>query len=87
MHSVLIFVAAAVALFATDKTAAQPTFFNKRYCLQSSSSRVPDCSYNTWEQCRASASGLSRYCAENPNWKPEGAGGNARAPRRKQGRE
>ncbi len=70
MHSVLIFVAAAVALFATDKTAAQPTFFNKRYCLESSSSRLPDCSYNTWEQCRASVYG-GYFCLENSFWKPE----------------
>jgi hypothetical protein len=50
--------------------------FSRRYCTQggsSQSSGEPDCSYNTWEQCMASASGLARYCAENPFWKPEGS--------------
>jgi len=82
-------VAAVVAMVAADAGRAQESFFNKRYCTMGGSdqsSGAPDCSYNTWKQCRASASGLSRYCAENPYWKPEGAGGNERTPRRKQGR-
>jgi hypothetical protein len=44
-------------------------FSSRRYCTlggSSDSSGEPDCSYNTWEQCRASASGLARYCGENP---------------------
>jgi hypothetical protein len=70
MHPFLIFAVAAVTLLATDEAMAQPTFFNKRYCLESSSSRLPDCSYNTWEQCRASVHG-GYFCSENTFWKPE----------------
>jgi hypothetical protein len=42
-----------------------------RYCTDGggdNSSGMPDCSYSTWEQCRASASGLNRYCTENPDY-------------------
>jgi len=65
---------------------AQESFFNKRYCTMGGSdmgSGMADCSYNTWEQCRASASGLSRYCSENPFWKPEGSGSKERARHRR----
>lgn len=68
----------------------QESFFDKRYCTMggdNESSGVPDCSYNTWEQCRASASGLGRYCTENPYWKPEGSGGKERTPRRRTGQQ
>jgi hypothetical protein len=44
-------------------------FSMNRYCTfggNDNTSGEPDCSYWTWEQCRASASGLSRYCGENP---------------------
>ena len=27
-----------------------------------------DCSYDNWEQCRATASGLSAMCLDNPAW-------------------
>jgi hypothetical protein len=64
------------------------SFFNDRYCTMPGGgswggSGVADCSYNTWEQCRASARGLGRYCTENPFWKSEGSGGNGRTPRRR----
>ena len=26
------------------------------------------CSYTTWDQCRATAAGLSAMCSENPYW-------------------
>jgi hypothetical protein len=69
MRSISIVAAAVVASLATDGAMAQPSFFNKRYCLSSSGrSSVPDCSYNSWEQCRASVFG-SKYCFENPFWK------------------
>ncbi len=44
--------------------------FNNRFCAQGGrgGSGEPDCSYRTWEQCRAAASGTGRYCTENPNW-------------------
>jgi hypothetical protein len=42
---------------------------NYRYCMQASISPdgpdVADCAFNTYEQCRAAASGLG-YCLDNP---------------------
>ena len=57
-------------------SSAQESFFNDRYCTIGGrgSSGIPDCSYRTWEQCRASASGLGRYCSENPFWQPRTTG-------------
>ena len=87
MRPALIGLATLVAILAANAPSGhtQESFFNKRYCTMGGrgGSGMPDCSYNTWEQCRASASGLGRYCAENPNWKAERTGGNERSPRRK----
>ena len=70
MRPALIGLATLVAILAASAPSghAQESFFNKRYCTMGGrgGSGVPDCSYNTWEQCRASASGLARYCGENP---------------------
>jgi len=63
---------AALLLLGINPSNAQESFFNKRYCSipgGSNSGSLPDCSYNTWEQCRGGLSG-TRYCAENPNWVP-----------------
>ena len=64
----------AVAALVATVTSSEAQF-SRRYCTfggESQSSGEPDCSYNTWQQCVASASGLARYCGENPFWKPEG---------------
>jgi hypothetical protein len=75
MRSVMIAFVAAGAIVAgvaagISPAGAQSSFFNKRFCTFGGGGRSgsPDCSYSTWEQCRASATGLGRYCAENPNW-------------------
>ena len=75
MRLFIIGLAAITATLAADMSPAdaQFSFYNKRFCTMGGgdrSSGEPDCSYNTWEQCRASASGLGRYCTENPFWKP-----------------
>jgi hypothetical protein len=73
---VVAIVTVAAALAANIQSSdAQISFYNKRFCTfggGSHSSGEPDCSYSTWEQCQASASGLGRYCSENPYWRSEG---------------
>jgi uncharacterized protein DUF3551 len=65
----LVTVAAALAADVSSSQ-AQESFFNKRFCTQGGGDRggsgVPDCSFNTWQQCIESARGLGRYCTENP---------------------
>ena len=85
MRLALVGLAALTAIVVVDvpSSSAQESFFNKRYCTIGGGNRgsgIADCGYNTWEQCLASASGLGKYCSENPYWKPEAA---ERAPRRK----
>jgi hypothetical protein len=83
MRPILIAAAAVVTLLAADGANAQESFFNKRYCLiPSSKGSIPDCSYNTWAQCRASVSGGGQYCSENTYWKPEAPTKKARRPDR-----
>jgi Protein of unknown function (DUF3551) len=44
---------------------------SRRFCSfggGAGSSGEPDCSFSSFEQCRAAASGLSRYCGENPEF-------------------
>jgi hypothetical protein len=75
MRKLLISIATVVAALTVAQSGhAQESFFNNRYCTQGGrgGSGVMDCSYNTWAQCQASASGLGRYCTENPNWRARG---------------
>jgi len=84
MREALIGLAAVLVIVSAGH--AQESFFNKRYCTMGGSDNsggMADCSYNTWEQCRAAASGLARYCSENPYWRPDAAGGNGRTQRGK----
>jgi hypothetical protein len=71
MRIALLGMATVCALVTTVQPGtAQESFFNSRYCAQGGrGSGLMDCSYNTMAQCRASASGLGRYCVENPNWR------------------
>jgi hypothetical protein len=75
MRLVFIGLSTTVAILAASVQpgSAQFSFFNDHFCTQGGgldSSGEPDCSYRTLAQCRATASGLGRYCTENPNWKP-----------------
>ena len=61
-----------------------------RYCTDgggAESSGMPDCSFNTLEQCRASASGLGRYCTENPEYVSRASGKQDQQPQRKTRRQ
>src|SRR5258707_7067507 len=76
MRLALIGLATVVAALAADMRSSDAQLA-RRYCTMgggSQSSGEPDCSYNTWQQCVASASGLSRYCSENPFWKSQARG-------------
>jgi hypothetical protein len=49
----------------------QPSRADPRpYCLQAGKGGpgggIPDCTYHTWEQCRASVGGGGDSCSENP---------------------
>jgi len=81
MRSISIVAVAVVTLLAADGANAQGSFFNKRYCLSSGETRIPDCSYNTWQQCRASVSG-AQHCSENSFWKQEAPAKKVRRPGR-----
>jgi len=62
---------AGAAILAVAPAAAQR--YDPRYpvCLQvwewGGSSHM-DCSFTSWNQCRATASGLSAMCLDNPYW-------------------
>jgi Protein of unknown function (DUF3551) len=76
MRLALIGVVPIAAALAADVQSggAQESFFNARYCTQTTGSSpgsngVPDCAFHTWQQCVESARGLACYCMENPNWR------------------
>ena len=76
MRSALIGLATVAAALVVDvqaPDAQQQSFFNGPYCSQPGAgndvgSGAPDCEFNTWEQCIASARGLGRFCTTNPWW-------------------
>ena len=47
---------------------AQESFFNERFCARGSDTKIPDCSFHTWQQCLESARGLGQWCTTNPWW-------------------
>jgi hypothetical protein len=87
MRAAVIGLATVLAALAADVTSSDAQF-SRRYCTMGGSdqsSGEPDCSYNTWEQCMASASGLARYCGENPEylWRARERGTNRQEPQGK----
>jgi hypothetical protein len=73
-------VAATVTAVALPASAAEP----RPYCLTGKSTGgMLDCSYYTWEQCRASITGGADGCTENPElaWRALERGAAASKPR------
>jgi len=65
MRSILLALLAAGVVGAISSEAAMARDY--RYCLQSRQTGIPgDCSYDTYAQCRASASGRNADCNINP---------------------
>jgi len=63
------FVIVSVAVAAVLATGVEPSFAqNRRFCTERSiwSWGFPNCAYDTFEQCRATASGTGAYCTSNP---------------------
>jgi Protein of unknown function (DUF3551) len=66
---ILAMVAAAAAGAATVATSAPAAAYDYPYCLQGRDTGVPgDCSYSSYAQCMASASGRIAYCNVNPRF-------------------
>ncbi len=63
--------------------AAQPAHaffrnYSEAWCAQMGDG-IEDCSYYTWQQCRAAASGTGNFCYANPRYIPQ----ETRKPKRK----
>jgi hypothetical protein len=43
--------------------------YNEAWCMITTDG-LQDCSYYTWNQCRAAASGLGNFCFQNPRFHP-----------------
>ena len=64
-----VIVFALVAVVTTFVTSVEPSYAqNRRFCTERSiwSWGFPNCAYDTFEQCRATASGTGAYCTSNP---------------------
>ena len=59
---------AAALTAAAQSGRAQESFFNERFCVSGGEDGVLDCSYRTWQQCIASARGLTNVCVKNSFW-------------------
>lgn len=68
MRNVVLAIVALSATTAATITASTPAAaYDYPYCVQGRGVGVPgDCSYNTYAQCMASASGRGLYCNVNP---------------------
>ncbi len=55
-------------LFPVDRAGAEITY---PWCAQySTKGGARNCGFNTWEQCRATVSGVGGYCERNPMYRP-----------------
>jgi Protein of unknown function (DUF3551) len=75
------FLTAAAALTADVQSGVAQ--HNARFCMihGGRSGSIPDCSYRTLEQCRASTLGMAKYCTENPNYSEPPRGSTTQRPR------
>jgi hypothetical protein len=66
-HLMLAVLALGSAAGATFAGASPAAAFDYPYCLQGKQTGVPgDCSYRSYRECLASASGRDAYCGVNP---------------------
>jgi hypothetical protein len=66
-NAVLAIVALSAAAAATITASTPAAAYDYPYCVQGRGVGIPgDCSYNTYAQCMASASGRGLYCNVNP---------------------
>jgi hypothetical protein len=68
MHRILLGVGIAMAALAASPQSAGASE-PRPYCLtggRGSTGGIPDCSYHTWEQCRAAIGGGGDACMVNP---------------------
>ena len=64
---ILTMVALSAAGVATLATSAPAAAYDYPWCVQGRGVGIPgDCSYQTYGQCQASASGRGLYCNSNP---------------------
>jgi hypothetical protein len=72
MRKLLLLSTFAALLATTGLARAQDSFFNDHFCSMASGgdavTGLNDCSFNTLDQCIASARGLGRWCTANPWW-------------------
>lgn len=71
MHILRWMILSGMVIIATAPAAAQT--YDDRYpiCLQKwqwGGSTYFECTYTSWDQCRATAAGLAATCLENPYW-------------------
>jgi hypothetical protein len=66
-HLMLATLAVGSAACATIGSASPAAAFDYPYCLQGKQTGIPgDCSYRSYQECQASASGRDAYCDVNP---------------------
>lgn len=83
MHNLILALAAAggLAMLGTTPAAAYGT--SSPFCLQGNESPgLSDCSYDSYEQCAATASGRTLQCIANPYYVPEDGSRGSRGRRR-----
>lgn len=65
----MIQVTLAAAGLASAATATPAAAYDYPYCLQGRQTGIPgECSYSSYEQCAAAASGRSAFCNINPRF-------------------
>jgi hypothetical protein len=66
-NAMLAILALSATTAATIAVSAPAAAYDYPYCVQGRGVGIPgDCSYNTYAQCMASASGRGLYCNVNP---------------------
>ena len=84
MRHILAGLAVAVALSAATIPSASAQNTTRPFCIRDGhgGSGMWDCSYYTWQQCQASASGAGGTCWENPNYKGPNSKPKSKPPQR-----
>ena len=65
MRTLFLALATSATIFATS--VAPVVAGEYRYCLQGDYAGAGDCGFTSYQQCQATASGRTAYCAANPH--------------------
>ena len=86
MRHILLVLIGAAALGTTGSAPAEAVGTRYPFCIQGDEfPGLSNCTFTSYQQCQATASGRLLYCIENPYYQPDGEYQTRQSPRQRRG--